>query len=152
MARKKIEEGSQEERKKDILSSRILQIRQTLFENNNRVFSDKIGVNEQALSQICSGKRNAGIEVIQRITETIPEVDANWLLTGKGTMMQDVKCITTENPDASEMEMLRRNNEALLKYIALLEEKVSNTKTHIQQEMGNVESLLGKTNMERIYQ
>lgn len=86
MARKKISAGSVEERKKDDLNKRVLQIRQTFFDDNNRIYSDRIEVNEQALSQICSGKRNAGIDIVQRIVDNMPNIDANWLLTGAGSM------------------------------------------------------------------
>lgn len=86
MARKKISAGSVEERKKDDLNKRVLQIRKTFFDDNNRIYSDRIEVNEQALSQICSGKRNAGIDIVQRIVDNMPNIDANWLLTGAGSM------------------------------------------------------------------
>lgn len=89
MARKKIEEGSVEEQIKAELSDRISQIRQTFCEDNNREFSELINVNEQTLSQICSGKRNAGLEIVQRILDNLPEIDANWLLRGKGNMTID---------------------------------------------------------------
>lgn len=87
MARKKIDDGSPEYQKKYYLCMRISQIRQTLFDNNNRAFSDIVEINEQSLSQICSGKRNAGIDVVQKISEKMPELNANWLLTGRGTML-----------------------------------------------------------------
>lgn len=89
MARKKIEEGSVEEQIKAELSDRISQILQTFCEDNNREFSELINVNEQALSQICSGKRNAGLEIVQKILDNLPEIDANWLLRGKGNMTID---------------------------------------------------------------
>ena len=89
MARKKIEEGSVEEQIKAELNDRISQIRQTFCEDNNREFSELINVNEQALSQICSGKRNAGLEIVQKILDNLPEIDANWLLRGKGDMLRN---------------------------------------------------------------
>lgn len=89
MARKKIEEGSIEEQIKAKLNDRISQIRQIFCEDNNREFSELINVNEQALSQICSGKRNAGLEIVQKILDNLPEIDANWLLRGKGNMTID---------------------------------------------------------------
>lgn len=89
MARKKVEEGSVEEQIKAELNDRISQIRQTFCEDNNREFSELINVNEQALSQICSGKRNAGLEIVQKILDNLPEIDANWLLRGKDNMTID---------------------------------------------------------------
>lgn len=86
MARKKIDEGSIEEQKKVFLCRRIMQIRQTFFKDNNRLFSKKVDINEQTLSQICSGKRNAGIEIVQKIIDNMPEINANWLISGVGAM------------------------------------------------------------------
>ena len=89
MSRKKFEEGSIKEQNKAELNDRISQIRQTFCEDNNREFSELINVNYQALSQICSGKRNAGLEIVQKILDNLPEIDANWLLRGKGNMTID---------------------------------------------------------------
>ena len=41
------------------------------------------------MSQICLNKRNAGLEIVQKILNSLPEIDANWLLKGKGNMTID---------------------------------------------------------------
>lgn len=75
--------------KKQGLNDRIKQIRSFLFDDNNRKFASEIGENEQTMSQICSNKRNAGLEIVQKILNSLPEIDANWLLKGKGNMTID---------------------------------------------------------------
>lgn len=71
------------------LNNRINQIRSSLFDDNNRKFASAIGKNEQTMSQICLNKRNAGLEIVQKILDNLPEIDANWLLRGKGNMTID---------------------------------------------------------------
>ena len=53
--------------KKQGLNDRIKQIRSFLFDDNNRKFASEIGENEQTMSKICSNKRNAGLEIVQKI-------------------------------------------------------------------------------------
>ena len=89
MARKKIEEGSELALQKAELGGRILQIRRLFFDNNNRRFAEKIGENEKTLSQICSGDRYGGQAVIQKILDNMPEINANWLMTGLGEMTKN---------------------------------------------------------------
>lgn len=86
MARKKIEIDSTEALQKQELGGRILQIRRTFFEDNNRRFAEKIGENEKTLSQICSGDRNGGWAIVQKILDNMPNINANWLLKGRGEM------------------------------------------------------------------
>ena len=80
------EDGSS---KKAELNERIKQIRSILFDDNNRKFAYEIGEIEQTMSQICLNKRNAGLEIVQKILDNLPEIDANWLLRGKGNMTID---------------------------------------------------------------
>ena len=154
MARKKIERGSVEESQKAELSNRIWQIRQTLFDDNNRFYSQKILVNEQALSQICSGKRNAGIEIVQRILENITEISPDWLLLGKGEMLRENEKRTIKSYDRGEEDaqssalQLRRENSMLYDHIKLLEEKVSSLEEQLRQEREKVESLSVRMNSE----
>lgn len=93
MARKKIEDGSIEAQKKLDINRRIKIIRQTFFDDNNRDFSSAIGVNEQTLSQICSGNRNAGIEVVKKIVENIPDINANWIISGTGPISRNEQSV-----------------------------------------------------------
>ena len=110
MARKKIKTGSIEEVQKAELSNRIWQIRQSLFDDNNRVYSQKICVNEQALSQICSGKRNAGIEIVQRILENIPEISPDWLLLGRGKMLRQNDAMYETDREGAQYKAVEGND------------------------------------------
>lgn len=100
------------------LNNRIKQIRIKLFNDNNREFAKRIKEIEQTISQICIGKRNAGIEVVKKIVDNIEEIDANWLLTGRGEMVRNKE---NENKEKnSEVNLL--NMVTLDKYETKVEE------------------------------
>ncbi len=50
--------------------------------------ADIIGVQRSAISHILSQRNRPSLEMVARILEKFPNVDADWLLTGKGTMDQ----------------------------------------------------------------
>ena len=164
MARKKIETGSIEEVQKAELSNRIWQIRQSLFDDNNRVYSQKICVNEQALSQICSGKRNAGIEIVQRILENIPEISPDWLLLGRGKMLrQNDAMYETDRKGAQYKEAegndgwntvtiadLQRENERLWQRYDDAQQLIGSLRAELKQEREKLSSLSGQTASESI--
>ncbi len=52
-------------------------------------FADKIGVQRSSISHILSGRNKPGFEFIQKILLSFPSIDANWLITGHGSIYQD---------------------------------------------------------------
>ncbi len=51
-------------------------------------FAAAIGIQRAAMSHIMSGRNNASLDVVQRILNTFPYIDPDWLLFGKGEMMR----------------------------------------------------------------
>ena len=47
-------------------------------------FADKIGVQRSGLSHLLSGRNKPSLDFILKIVEHFPEVDLQWILTGKG--------------------------------------------------------------------
>ena len=70
------------------INERFSQIREYFCAGDNKLFASKIGEKEQNLSSICTGSRPVGLTAIMKLLEAIPEVDANWLLLGKGEMVK----------------------------------------------------------------
>lgn len=112
---------------KSEINGRIEQIRSRLFDGNNKAFSQKVGEIEQTISQICLGKRNAGIEIIKKIIINIPELNANWLIAGRGEMLlqPQYKAPAVEQKDMVSLEkycdMVRENERLRLEIEALKE-------------------------------
>jgi DNA-binding XRE family transcriptional regulator len=72
--------------------ARIRQIMQH-FGLNAATFADKINIQRSALSHIFSERNKPSLDVIQKIIQVFPEVDINWLLTGKGSIISLTKNI-----------------------------------------------------------
>jgi transcriptional regulator with XRE-family HTH domain len=50
-------------------------------------FADQIQVQRSGVSHILSGRNNPSLDFILKILKTYPEIDADWLLFGKGQMI-----------------------------------------------------------------
>ncbi len=55
-------------------------------------FASEIGISPSSLHHIVSGRNNPSLEVIQKILDRFPQINAEWLINGKGktfkTMVQ----------------------------------------------------------------
>ena len=59
------------------------------MEHKNLISSelaDNIGVNRATISHILSGRNNPSIDILQRLLNTYPDLNSNWLITGIGYM------------------------------------------------------------------
>ncbi len=52
-------------------------------------FADMLSIQRSSISHILSGRNNPGLDILQKIIHTFPEISAEWLLTGKGEMLKD---------------------------------------------------------------
>ena len=50
-------------------------------------FADLIGVQRSSISHLISGRNKPSLEFIQRILKTFPEINTEWMLSGKGPEM-----------------------------------------------------------------
>ena len=51
-----------------------------------RQFAEEIGIQPSGMSHILGGRNNPSLEFISKVLRRYPEIDANWLLLGKGEM------------------------------------------------------------------
>ena len=65
------------------MEKRIRKIIQKEGLNVNQ-FSKIIGVNRSTLSHILSGRNKPSVDVLEKILDSFPSVNANWLLSGLG--------------------------------------------------------------------
>lgn len=52
-------------------------------------FAELINVQRSAISHLISGRNNPSLEMIRKILSVYPEINAEWLLTGKGNMITE---------------------------------------------------------------
>jgi transcriptional regulator with XRE-family HTH domain len=55
---------------------------------NSSSFSDRVGVQRSTLSHILSGRNKPSFDFVQKTLQHFPELNPNWLLTGKQNMLQ----------------------------------------------------------------
>jgi transcriptional regulator with XRE-family HTH domain len=74
-------------------------------------FADLIGVQRSSISHLISGRNKPSLEFIQRILKTFPEINTDWMLSGKGAVMNNENYLNEEvNPamDLFQPEQLNK--------------------------------------------
>ncbi|MFO7613331.1 MAG: helix-turn-helix transcriptional regulator [Bacteroidales bacterium] len=70
-------------------------------------FAEKLGVQRSSVSHIMSGRNNPGLEFLQKILTSYPDINPDWLLLGKGEIFRkqtesvklpDLSCVRSEDP------------------------------------------------------
>jgi len=69
-------------------------------------FANEIGVQRSSVSHVLSGRNKPSLDFITKIKDRFPEVNLEWLISGKGSMISVKEKIEGENRnDSSEIEM-----------------------------------------------
>jgi len=79
-------------------------------------FADLIGVQRSSISHLISGRNKPSLEFLQKILKTFPEVNTDWMLFGKGEMLNGENITDrTENPvlDILQAEQLPKEKTVL---------------------------------------
>jgi plasmid maintenance system antidote protein VapI len=58
---------------------------------NAAAFSSEIGVQRSSISHILSGRNQPGFDFMVKVVTKYPEINSEWLLTGKGDMLKQDK-------------------------------------------------------------
>ncbi|SHF80412.1 hypothetical protein [Flavobacterium defluvii] len=64
---------------------------------NPKNFANELNVSTSLITEICKKRTNAGITPIQNLLKRYNEIDANWLLTGEGSMLKANNTETNTN-------------------------------------------------------
>ena len=68
---------------------------------NAAQFADEISVQRSSVSHILTGRNNASLDFLLKVLKRYPEIDTDWLLTGKGVMMRSA---ATNNTSKNEIK------------------------------------------------
>ncbi|MDD5570929.1 MAG: helix-turn-helix transcriptional regulator [Bacteroidales bacterium] len=105
-------------------------------------FADEIGVQRSAMSHIVSGRNNPSLDFIQKVLKKYPEVNPEWLLSGKGEMnkkvlglfdAEEIKNIQNafdETKTSSDVE-LKAGNEEIKTLENIVEKSKETVKTNV---------------------
>lgn len=61
------------------------------------VFASRTGIKSASLSHILNGRNNPSLDVVMKIHETFPEISWEWMLYGKGVMLNGGNTDKVEN-------------------------------------------------------
>ena len=70
-----------------------------------RQFAEEIGIQPSGMSHIMSGRNNPSLEFVNKVVRRYPEIDANWLLLGRGEMYMTGSAGLTPGPSPKERGM-----------------------------------------------
>ena len=86
----------------------------------------KIGASKGVLSRAIAQKSDIQSKWLSKLVENFPQIDANWLLTGEGSMYRDTTVQDGTNPPNRDkyIQMLESKIEDQQKIIDLLEDKI----------------------------
>lgn len=87
---------------------------------NDSAFAKRIGMQQITLWRQLNDQRKVSLETILAVTDTFPEIDANWLLRGNGSMLT--------NNDAQEKRL-----DNLIDVISMQQETIKNLQEKIKQ-------------------
>lgn len=59
-------------------------------------FADSLNIGRAVISHILNGRNNPSLDVITRILTEMPNISAEWLISGKGSMYKDKSSPNTE--------------------------------------------------------
>ncbi|MBI9052994.1 MAG: helix-turn-helix transcriptional regulator [Bacteroidales bacterium] len=87
------------------MKDRIIQF---LRENNltSTKFADVIGVQRSSISHILSGRNKPSFDFIEKMLIAYPDLDAQWLITGKGDMNSPQPSLFNHNKTEENCENL----------------------------------------------
>ena len=71
-----------------IVNERIKKIRERFCSDSNKEFAKKMGVAPNVVNNYVRNGYSVGQGVLYKILDKFPEVDKDWLLTGKGEMLK----------------------------------------------------------------
>ena len=78
--------------------------------------AETLGVARAGISHILSGRNKPGFDFLEAMALHFPQVNMDWLLTGKGRMYKDATAPSPENPVFATLQPPRRVSKILIFY------------------------------------
>ncbi|MBP1222843.1 hypothetical protein [Flavobacterium sp. 1355] len=102
-------------------------LKKTKIVKNPTAFAEKLNVSTSLITEICKKRTNAGITPIQNLVQQFNDIDANWLLTGRGSMLK------TQNTESENDLNFKELAEARLEIIEMKNDKIATLTKEIKQ-------------------
>lgn len=92
---------------KSLINNRFIKAIDTILERENMltkgVLSQNLGISQQKFTEILKGRMNVGADLLASLITSYPDISADWLLTGSGSMTRSnvASVPSDETPDES---------------------------------------------------
>lgn len=106
---------------------------------SNNKFGDKVGVSGSMVSHMVNGN-NFGVDKLMKILSSFPQLNIEWLLTGKGEMLhsaplvektiQKEKVVGTGELDSTHQLLVELENKYLKEQLSFKENELASLKSH----------------------
>ena len=73
-------------------------------------FADVIGVQRSSISHILSGRNKPSFDFIEKMLIAYPDVDAQWLITGKGNMLANQPSLFNRELSENDIDLTSRES------------------------------------------
>jgi plasmid maintenance system antidote protein VapI len=70
-------------------------------------FAEIIGIQRSAMTHIMKGRNNPSFDVILKILSNFPDINTDWLIFGKGTMLKSQSQQNITQPQESEPDLFK---------------------------------------------
>lgn len=142
--RKNIDTDTEDGLKNVEVNERFLQIRRQMFGDSNAEFSKKIGENDKIVSAICNKSRSAGQTTILKLLQSMPDIDANWLMTGVGQMQRPISQTAGNISHSTAVGVNVNGNDINISYDPLLLPTVESLSNSVSRLTAQNAQLLGE--------
>lgn len=109
-------------------------------------FADEIGVQRSSVSHVLSGRNKPSLDFVTKIMISYPDLNAEWLLTGKGMMHSDESFtqMDTELPSGNQLSLEVEDE------VSQEVEKADLLKTIEKKKAGSKKLATGQKTIERV--
>jgi transcriptional regulator with XRE-family HTH domain len=100
-------------------------------------FAEIMGVQRSGISHILSGRNNPSLDFIRKMIENYPELNSEWLITGKGDMFKKDVVTSIPIPDTAQKSLFEHEQKD---DISKSNERYDNTKvvSHIENPLERI--------------
>lgn len=115
--------------------------------------ADETGIQRSIMSHVMNGRNKASLDFVLRILKRFKDINPDWLLLGKGSMIRENNLFSQEQSEAiesvkKENQELKKQNEQLQQTIQKLHrEKEEFSRSPAKEASPQVEGDLGKTDV-----
>lgn len=111
-------------------------------------FADEIGVQRSSISHILSGRNKPSFDFIEKMLIAYPDIDAQWLITGKGTMNSDQPSLFNQQKDdikqnySTALEFNNQNSVPHNPQIDKSQEQINHSKQSVRKFEKEIERVM----------